>query len=83
MNNSDVFKLMAEALPDLSASEIRIIQGFSLKQRERYQDRPGMANLFAAIYCLLQYETWRRRDVLKGAGANITGLSVDWPESNK
>lgn len=81
MNNSDVFKLMAQALPDLSGSEIRILQGFSLKQRERYQDRLGMVALFNAIYCLLQFETWRRRDILKNTETDITGLSIDWPES--
>ena len=84
MSNANVLEMLEESLPDLSSSEVKVLKAVALSQREKNKNRAGMVKFFSSIFCLLDNEQQRRKQVVEKTALDYYDLEepiIEWTNS--
>ncbi len=77
--------LLMDSLKDINNSEIKVLQGFCLKQREENKTRIGLIKFYSAIYLILENEKRQRKVEAQRITNNLIGageVAVSWEGKN-
>ena len=84
MSNANVLEMLEGSLPDLSSSELKMLKAVALSQREKNSTRAGQVKLWSALYCLLDNERRRRKQVVEKTALDYYDLEepiIEWTNS--